>query len=586
MYLGPASSSSSSNAAYKVKGAGAVIHFGKRGAPDYTTTHDEALKKRYLAQWQRRRRGRQLGPSTPAFWERWLLWNKPSKRASIRFLENVLHVKILPFPPSRSRRRRRQLHGGAGAGAGAGEEEEEPLVPRTRTHVVALPLAADVPTWDTIAFRDAGYITPPSLFFQSLEGAEPVAAPLSSMAKAPVTRVIAIGDIHADVDALLLNLFLAGVIDRTGGWTGGDTMVVQLGDQVDGKRMAEVPGECPELRVMQYVEHLKTEARAVGGDVVSLLGNHEMIWMTTHESAQTYIPLVTMSDWRWIVPSAVLPPTATPAEIEMVRTQPNAGQYNKRRELFRAGSGVLATKIMAGRGICFRVGNWIFSHGDTVAFLHKMPQMAELVTNFNTWSWEYLTTGRVVRSNPELPEELKLLLIGVIELATYEKASDVRAARAAAAAAERPSKQPRLAGGAPPPESPAAGPVGPLWDRGACHPQRCLDDIDPMMLRTTGYVSSHSVQNNSSINSFCGDRVWCVDTGRSFSFVQRLPSDDPDPEAFRFMALAARAQVLEIRDPKSTSPEMVVHRFAPPPGTLKVNGVFRGPDAEQPRANA
>ena len=65
IYLGPASSSSSSNAAYRVRlPSGGDVYFGKRGAPDYTTTHDEALKKRYLEHWQRRRRHRDQSSPT------------------------------------------------------------------------------------------------------------------------------------------------------------------------------------------------------------------------------------------------------------------------------------------------------------------------------------------------------------------------------------------------------------------------------------------------------------------------------------------------------------------------------------------
>ena len=52
-------------------------------------------------------------------------------------------------------------------------------------------------------------------------------------------RVIAIGDIHGDWELTLKCLKIAGVInkdctnEKDVKWTGGDTVVVQIGDQVD-----------------------------------------------------------------------------------------------------------------------------------------------------------------------------------------------------------------------------------------------------------------------------------------------------------------------------------------------------------------
>jgi hypothetical protein len=402
---------------------------------------------------------------------------------------------------------------------------------------------------------------------------------------AAADRVIVVGDIHADVDALLLNLFLAGMINKTGGWTGEKAVVVQLGDQIDGKRFVEVPGECPELRVLQYVEHLKTEARNAGGDVVSLLGNHEMIWMTQHESARIYLPFVTASDLSWFTPSAG--PGATDEEKEQVENI----QYSERQTLFAAGSGPLATKIMAGRGVCLQIGRWMFSHGDTISFLKKYPPLARSVGDLNNFSYEYLMTGRIRSSSPR-SEMLKLLTIGAIDHNTYEtvlaaeahvqaqaQAAGTAAAETAAAetaettettetaaaetaeTAERPPKQQRLEGGS----------VGPLWDRGVCEPEKCLEDMPPSLLQHHGFVSSHSVQSNFSINSYCADRVWCVDTGRSLSFA----SSPRVLDFYRFLFQAARAEVLEIIHPNSPTPDLVVHRFAAPDGMFKtISGIF------------
>jgi len=62
-------------------------------------------------------------------------------------------------------------------------------------------------------------------------------------------------------------LRLAGVIDDTDHWIGGDTVVVQVGDQLDR-------GD-DEREILLYLEELAVEAQAVGGGVYPLLGNHE-----------------------------------------------------------------------------------------------------------------------------------------------------------------------------------------------------------------------------------------------------------------------------------------------------------------------
>jgi len=59
-----------------------TVHFGATGYEDYTTHKDEARKERYL---ERHGRGREDwdDPTTPGALSRWILWNKPTLKASI-----------------------------------------------------------------------------------------------------------------------------------------------------------------------------------------------------------------------------------------------------------------------------------------------------------------------------------------------------------------------------------------------------------------------------------------------------------------------------------------------------------------------
>ncbi len=108
-----------------------------------------------------------------------------------------------------------------------------------------------------------------------LAGAPPPAAP--RLEDAPpdtfsgVERVVAIGDVHGDVDALRDALRLAGLIDGKGRWSGGKAHLVQTGD---------IPDRGEQTRAaFELLMRLEGEALAAGGRVHALLGNHEVMNM-------------------------------------------------------------------------------------------------------------------------------------------------------------------------------------------------------------------------------------------------------------------------------------------------------------------
>jgi Calcineurin-like phosphoesterase len=81
--------------------------------------------------------------------------------------------------------------------------------------------------------------------------------------------IIAIGDVHGDFDDFCVILKRVGLIDEKLHWAGDRTTLMQLGDLLD-----RGPKERPALDLMISLED---EASKAGGQVVSLLGNHEMM---------------------------------------------------------------------------------------------------------------------------------------------------------------------------------------------------------------------------------------------------------------------------------------------------------------------
>jgi hypothetical protein len=81
--------------------------------------------------------------------------------------------------------------------------------------------------------------------------------------------LVAIGDLHGDLDATRRSLRLAGAIGDSDHWTGGSLTVVQTGDTID--RGDE------DREVLELLERLRVEASQAGGSLITLNGNHEVM---------------------------------------------------------------------------------------------------------------------------------------------------------------------------------------------------------------------------------------------------------------------------------------------------------------------
>ena len=82
-------------------------------------------------------------------------------------------------------------------------------------------------------------------------------------------RIVAIGDLHGDLEHAREVLQLAGATDEEDRWIGGDLVVVQVGDVLD-----RGDGERP---IIELLDRLADEASSAGGALVVLLGNHEIM---------------------------------------------------------------------------------------------------------------------------------------------------------------------------------------------------------------------------------------------------------------------------------------------------------------------
>ena len=93
--------------------------------------------------------------------------------------------------------------------------------------------------------------------------------PLGPLFRPAVRRLVAIGDVHGDLRATTEALRAGGVLDDENKWCGGETTVVQVGDQLDRG------GD--EIAILFLLERLRFEARRAGGELIVMNGNHETL---------------------------------------------------------------------------------------------------------------------------------------------------------------------------------------------------------------------------------------------------------------------------------------------------------------------
>ncbi len=106
----------------------------------------------------------------------------------------------------------------------------------------------------------------------------------------PVPRLLLFGDIHGDYNLFINMLKIANVAKINGDeitWTGKNTYVVQIGDQIDrcrpiGNMTCQNPvttfqDEASDIKIMELANNLHKQASKEGGAFISLLGNHELM---------------------------------------------------------------------------------------------------------------------------------------------------------------------------------------------------------------------------------------------------------------------------------------------------------------------
>lgn len=181
------------------------------------------------------------------------------------------------------------------------------------------------------------------------------------MSKPAPDRVVAIGDLHGDLDATRRALRLAGAIDDKDAWVGGNLVVVQTGDAVDR-------GD-DDREILDLIERLKSEASKAGGELLALVGNHEIMNV---ELDFRYVTRGALSAFSDIVPAERVAHAAARLPAE----------HRGRAAAFLPG-GTYA-KMLADRPVVARVGDSIFVHGGVLP-KHVRSGLDEINDGARAW---------------------------------------------------------------------------------------------------------------------------------------------------------------------------------------------------------
>lgn len=191
----------------------------------------------------------------------------------------------------------------------------------------------------------------------------------------PQKRIIVIGDIHGDLEVLLEFLDRAKVINKNNPdvWIGGDTKVVQVGDQIDSRNRFNFNNNYLEkysdIKILKYLTKLHSEAEKVGGAIYSLLGNHELMNV--------------VGDFRYVSDKSLhdLDTETKYNNMEDGRTE--------RKRLFEPGN-ELSNFLACTRQVAIIIGDNLFVHGGIVPIISKQYNITDINRLMTLYLWNVL----------------------------------------------------------------------------------------------------------------------------------------------------------------------------------------------------
>jgi len=332
--------------------------------------------------------------------------------------------------------------------------------------------------------------------------------------------VVAIGDVHGDFDDFVVLLQHIGLIDKRNHWIGGKIILVQVGDLLDR-------GPKPRA-VMDLLMALEKESSNLGGRVVPLLGNHEVMNImgdlryVTPENYSSFADAKSeerresayndYSKWRE-THKMLLAELSQPLELTkgewMARHPPG---FIEQREAFRPEGSY--GKWLRGHAAVAEIGDMIFLHGGI------SPSVAAMTPN--TINSAILEEIRGFDSDTQRMIEKGLIL-------PFFNLQEIAAVAQAEISAEKKSRvssngdlQASILHFLKFQDWLSVRVDGPLWFRGydQWSDEEGSSQVDKILasIKASHLITGHTVQRGGRIRSRFGGKLFLIDTGMLSSY--------------------------------------------------------------------
>ena len=205
-----------------------------------------------------------------------------------------------------------------------------------------------------------------------------------------VPRIVAIGDLHGDLTVTLHALKLGGIIEDNifsnnidkAKWIAGNTFLVQLGDQIDRCRPDNWVNDCIDDFTDVYEDEgsnniiinlfnkLDNQAQKVGGRIIGLLGNHELMNVD--------------GDFRYVSPQEFLEYVPKNQRNSVYTKDKKPMGFYHRKKLYQRG-GAIANYYANKKYTVAQIGSWVFVHGGLGHELASKYSILELNDIVKKW---------------------------------------------------------------------------------------------------------------------------------------------------------------------------------------------------------
>lgn len=409
-----------------------------------------------------------------------------------------------------------------------------------------------------------------------------LAAVAPAQAQPAPQRVVAIADIHADLDAFVAILKQARLLDESGAWVADSTTLVQTGDSIDrGPKMRET---------LDLLMALEKQAQRKNSRAIALLGNHEVMNIVgdlRYVTAENFASFADKNSekrreraWEAYVqwskdrakalgqPAPVI--TKEQMDAEWLKAHP-LGFFEHRDAFGPTGK---YGKWLRERPAVAHIGDTIFVHGGLQPVLgsSSVEQVNKAINtelkNFDLYQ-QYLVQEKLILPFFTL-EEMRLAVVQELDARTAAIAAKTAAATAEGKTYEVPAAERKandlLKDFLNFPTWLSIHPGGPLWFRGYAEwpEEEGVTKLEPALAKwgAARIVVGHTPQKDGQIRSRFGNRVFLIDTGMLSAHYTGGRGSALEIESGKVTAIYPDQRVV-LLDPAKPAPP-AVHSSPPP----------------------